>query len=127
MHAAEIVVCEEERERRFVILPLLAVCVRQPRESANHHSHRLVRAFDMARANTVFVGFARDNCCVGVYHLGRTVIVVAVLRVRIHLDQLRKINALAHEELDRRAVWPEPVRRQLKSPFRRAGQLVREF
>ena len=58
MDAAEVVVGEEQGQHRVVVLPLLAVRVRQPSDPANLHAERLVVPLDVRRANQFFIGIA---------------------------------------------------------------------
>jgi hypothetical protein len=51
MHAAEVVIGEEQGERRFMVLPFLAVGIRQPRHAANGHTEREIQPLDMRGAD----------------------------------------------------------------------------
>src|ERR1019366_279353 len=57
--AAEVVERKEQRHRRFVVLPFLAVRIRQASQPANLHAKRLVGPFNVACANTIFIGVAQ--------------------------------------------------------------------
>ena len=56
MDAAEIVIREVQRDGGFQVRQLLAESVRQPRESANRHTHRQVLAFYKASRDVVRIG-----------------------------------------------------------------------
>src|SRR5947209_6485748 len=105
MASAEIVEREEERHRRFVILPLLAVPVRQASEAANLHSQRLVRTFNVARANPVFVRIAEPRSSDNVNYRSWTV--TMVLRLAVDFHQGRVIHSPAQDRGNRRSIRRE--------------------
>jgi hypothetical protein len=55
-NASEVEVGHEQRDRRFVVLPLLAMPIREPGIATDLHAERLVRPLSMARADSAFVG-----------------------------------------------------------------------
>lgn len=58
MDSAEIVVSEIEREHRSEVIPLLAECVCQARESANRRSHAEIATLNDARADSLRIRIA---------------------------------------------------------------------
>src|ERR1700722_4626647 len=61
VNTAVVEVCEVKRYGRFMVLPLLAMPVRQPSIPPNLHSQRLVLPLAMTRANPVLIRVA--NYC----------------------------------------------------------------
>lgn len=128
MHATEIVVRDEQRDCRFVILPLLAMAVRQSREAANLHSQREVASLDVARANADGFRFAHDRGFDDANNLRRRVSTRAFfVWLAIHLNQGSEVNAApAKDGRDDAAIRREAVRGQLESASRGVIQVVRE-
>jgi hypothetical protein len=60
VNAAVVEIRDELRDGRFVILPLLAVPIGQPRVAAQLHADRLVLPLAMTRANTILIRRADD-------------------------------------------------------------------
>jgi hypothetical protein len=127
MYPGEIVVGEEQGERCLVILPFLAVAVREPGEPTNHHSHGPICPLNVARANRLVDGIA--------YLWGsnyvnnprwRITALVFLGRLTIDLDQRSVVDAISKDFWDSSKIGPETVRAQLESTIRGKPKLLSE-
>ena len=125
MATAEVVEREEQRHCRFMVRPFFRVSIGQAREAANLHPQRLVRAFDVARANPIFVRIAEPGSSDNVNHRSRGITPI-VLRLAVDLDQRGEVYPPAQDRGNRRAVRRETICRQLEASARREEKIVRE-
>lgn len=82
MKLAEVVIGKVQRDSSFVILELLTEGVRQPRESADVHSHREILALDVGCADAVRVRISADHDWDRLHNLSRWIMSGAALRAR---------------------------------------------
>ena len=97
MHAAEIVVSEVQGDGGFRVPPLLRKRIREPRESANLHSHRKVLPLEVRRANALalvlLLPFVATKLNKPLDRLTPTDLSVEVVRVFLtHLEESRQCS-----------------------------------
>ena len=112
MLPAEVVVREVQGECRVVVLPFLAVGVRQPRHPPDGHAETQVLAFDVTGASPIQVRRADARGRVAIYHLSRRVPNPArfARRCGVDFDELREVHVVAESRPYGREVRPVAVR-----------------
>jgi hypothetical protein len=123
VHAAEVVIGEEQGERSFVVLPFFGVSVGESRHSANRHADRTIVAFDVRRANALGVRVAELRGYYRIHYLRRR-ISPFIRRLTVHFYQRGVIDAAGERRGDRCLVGSESVRGQLEPAGRSLLELV---
>ena len=126
MDAAKVVVREEQRQRRFVVFPLLAVPVRESRKAANPHAEREVRPLDVRRADTGEYRVSRFNVSVDAKHHRRGVTRVRLDDVAVDLDDGAMVGPPAETSGNGLPVCGEGVCTDLEPAARRPCELTDE-
>ena len=123
--STEIVVRKPERERGLMVLPFLAVGIRQASHSSDRHSDRQVGPLGMAGADSRFDRVADSDNFVRTYYFPRRVTSrgPVLWGVAISFNQLSEVDVLSEDERNRGAVRRESVGRKLKPSGRRVVEL----
>jgi len=126
VHPAEVVPAEVQRQSRAQIRAFFRESIREPRQSANLHSHGQVLTFNVRRADfpEIWVSPFWDRH--GIHNFGRRIVTFAIASSGIYFDQLRVINASAKAVMNGVGVGSESVRRELESPRRSFVQFFDE-
>src|SRR5687768_17386990 len=99
MNLAVVVVHEVKRDHVAVILKLFRVGVCQPRESAHSHSHRKILALNVAGADVLSFGSARNVVALAPDTRGRAVASRAGSGGAVDFDELRVVHVAAERVL----------------------------
>lgn len=118
MQTAKVIVEEKERERGPQVLPFLRERIGQPRQSANHHSHRQIASLDVRRADKVRVRVSPHGRRYGLYHVRGTVTVLVRFGCAVYLYQLCEVNPRSQAVTDGIRVSVKAVCGHLKAILR---------
>ena len=119
MNPAEVVVHEVQRDRRDMVLDLLAEGVSEPGEAAHAHSQGEVAALHDGSADTFGIGLPHDWDHLHGGDFGGAVARFAVARGAVDLDELCEIAAVVQRGGDRGSVRSETIGRHLEFAARR--------
>src|SRR3954452_23991674 len=116
VRTAEVIKGEEQRQRRFQVLPLLREGIRQARESPHLHSDSEVLTLNYRGTDSARVGVAKDDFRFCIHHNGWRVAAFVAFGSRIDFDELREVNVFMLKLTNERiAILREAISGHLKA------------
>ncbi len=110
-----------------MILPFLAVGIRQTSQATETHPHRQIVSLNMARANQVFIRAAATDGLFRAYYGCWRVATMIVWRIAEYLDQLGKVHVELKRQRDRRLIRAPAVSANLKPASRGISEFSYKF
>lgn len=124
MGTAEVVGGEVNRHGGGVVLHLLGMAVREPREPAHAHAHSEVLALDERGRNVLGNRLAGDRVLLAADALGGGIALLAAGSARVNLLELGEIDVRAERVLYGADVCLQAVRGDLDAVGETAGEIL---